>query len=306
MNTKPRFIFYIFTGLAIVSAACSAPIQLMQATSTPLPTATETAAPTATATLTPTVTPTPTPTRTPTPTLTPTITPTPQPVMTTIFTDTFDDDNQMWELSKGITIKGGKMILTSYPDDFNGIMIPLHEYRQADTIVKVDMQISTRNKEPDLVFGVLCRVNGVNYDHYMLSVYPRSEKRLGGDIMKIKDGDFDPEVYEIGWVDLDESVFDKAVALQFVCDGPDLSILANNKVIARASDPEYESGSLAFWVSTASTYDAVEIDNLEVVGNDAPGRSAAFEQDADVNIYSMLVDGFSDQTLCRAVSILTS
>ncbi len=310
MNTKPRFIFFFFTGLAIVAVACSAPMQLMQATSTPLPTTTETATPTATATLTPTATatltptatPTPTPTQTPTPTLTPTITPTPQPVMTNIFMDTFDDNKQMWELSKGITIKGGKMILTSYPEDGNGVFIPLAAYRQAGTIVKVDLQVAARNKEPDWAFGVVCRLDEVTYDHYMLYVYPRSEKRLGGYILKIKDEDYDPEVAEIGWVDLEESILDKAVALQFVCQGPDLSILADNQVVVQASDPEYESGSLLLWVSTASYYEAVEIDNLEVIRIDTPGRSAGMEQATALNLDGMSVDGSGDQTQCKAVT----
>jgi hypothetical protein len=289
MNTKPQFIFIFFTGLAIVAVACSAPMQLMQATSTPLPTATETATPTATATLTPTATPTPTPTQTPTPTLTPTATPTPKPVLTTIFIDSFDDNKQMWELSKGVSIKGGKMILTSYPDDGNGVFIPLDEYWQADTIVKVDMQVAAKNKEPDWVFGVVCRLNEKTYDHYILYVYPRSEKRLGGSILKIKDEDYDPEVAEIGWVDLEESVVNKAVALQFTCQGPDLSILADNQVVVQASDPEYKSGSLALWISTASYYEAVEIDNLEVIRIDTPGRSAGMEQATALNLYDMPV-----------------
>jgi hypothetical protein len=219
MNTKPRFIFYIFTGLAIVLAACKAPMQLMQATSTPLPTATETATPMATATLTPTAMPTPTPTQTPTPTMTPTITLTPQPVMTTIFTDTFADHEHPWELSKGIPIKGGKMIMTSYPRGADEVIIPLERHRQADTIVKVDMRVASWNKKPSLGFGVACRVNELTFDQYILYVAPLAENRLSGVIMKIKNGDVDSEVAEIAWVDLEKSILDKAVALQFVCQG---------------------------------------------------------------------------------------
>jgi sugar lactone lactonase YvrE len=276
MNTRPLPIFYLFTSLAIVAAACSAPVHLVPATDIPLPTATKTAVPTATATLTPTATPapSPTPTQTPAPTRTPTITPTPRPVMTTIFTDSFDGDQQPWELSKGITIKGGKMLMTSNHEEGNAILIPLEKHRQADVIVKVDIQVSTWNKEPGLAFGIACRVNELTFDQYMLYVSPLSETRLGGAIMKIKDGDADPEFAEVGWVDLEESILDNAVALQFACQGPDLSIRADNQVVVRASDPEYESGSLALWVTTQTNRDAVEIDNLEVIRIDLPGRPA--------------------------------
>lgn len=193
----------------------------------------------------------------------------------------------MWELPKGITIKGGEMVLTSYPNDGNGVFIPTAAYRQADTIVKVDLQIAAKNKEPDWAFGVLCRVNEATFDHYMLYVYPRSEKRLGGFIMKVKDKDYDPEVAEIGWVDLEESVLDKAVALQFDCQGPDLSIMADNQVVVQASDLEYENGSLVLWVSTASYYESVKIDNLEVIRIDTPGRSSGIEQATALNVYGI-------------------
>lgn len=204
--------------------------------------------------------------------------PTPQPVMTTIFTDTFDDDSQMWDLSKGITIKNGKMILTSYPQDGNTILIPLEKHRQADVIVKADLQIANWNKKPDMFFGIACRANEVTFDQYLLYVSPLSENQLAGAILKIKAGAADPEVSEIGWIDLEESVLDKAVALQFICQGSDLSILADNQVIVQASGPEFESGSLVLWVSTTSYYETVEIDNLEVIRIDIPERSAGMKQ----------------------------
>ena len=282
MNTKPLLISCFLTSLAIMAAACSVPIHVTLATNTPPPTITETATATATTTLTPTITQTPTPTRTPKPTSTPTITPTPRPVMTSIFMDPFDDDSYPWEFSKKTKIKDGKMILTSYPMEGNQVIIPLDKHRQEDVIVKVDMRVAARNKDTGWAFGIACRVNEVTFDQYLLMVYPLSENQLGGYIMKVKDGEMDPEVAVMGWVDIDESVLDKAVALKFVCQGPDLSISAKNKVMVRASSSEYESGSLALWVSTYAAYDTVEIDNLEVIRIEIPGRPAGMQLQAEL------------------------
>jgi hypothetical protein len=289
MNTKPLSKFYLVICLAVVAAACSVPVHLVPATDTPQPTATETATPTVTPTLTPTTTPTPTPTQTPPPTRTPTITPTPLPVMTTIFTDTFDHPIHPWELSKDTKIKDGKLVLTSYTQALNEVLIPLEKRRQADTMVKVDMQIATRNKKPDWSFGIGCRVNETTFDQYMLYVYPDEGNRLGGSIIKLKDGDFVPESTRMGRIDLIESVLDTSVALEFDCQGPELSIWADNQLVVRMSDPDFKSGSLALVALTDVANEAIEIDNLEVIRIDnygqpeGTGGATALEQDLPPN-----------------------
>ena len=258
MNTKQSFprIFRLCTLclFAIMVVGCG-PGQFLGPTVTPIPTDT----------------PTPTATSSPPPTRTPTTAPTAKPHPTqipeqTIFSDTFDDNDNHWELAAFTKIEDGVIQIDSGSFQLAAIKIPL-ESTPDNVAVQVEIIPNPpAGADPSVfLYGIGCRVNQTASDFIFLGLSPAPgvDGFFMAVFLKFKESKVDD--YQLSPVDLPDSQNGDGFAVTFRCTADHFTILNGRRVVAEMTDSDFQEGGLFLGLyQPEGIAGSVRFDNLTV------------------------------------------
>jgi hypothetical protein len=232
------------------------PGQLLGLTLTPIPTNT----------LTPTATSSPTPTRTPT--TAPTATPRPTQIPEqTVFSDSFDDNGNHWELETFTKIEDGLMQIDSGRFQLAAIKILL-ESTPDNVAVRVDILPNPpAGADPSVfLYGAGCRVNRTASDFIFLglSPAPRVDGFFVGAFLKFKESKLVD--YQFFPVELPDSQNGDGVAATFRCSEDHFAILNGRQVVSEVTDGDFQEGSVFLGLyQPEGIAGSVRFDNLTVI-----------------------------------------
>jgi hypothetical protein len=259
MNTNRLSAKMLFkTGLLLVvflaTTGCG-PGQFLGPTITPIPT--DTPAPTATSSPTPTQPPTITPTVTDRPTQVPD---------QVIFSDSFDDNSNQWELANFTKIEDGLMKVSSGDHELAAIKIPL-DATPNDVAVQVDIIPNPpAGADPTMfLYGAGCRLGETGNDFYFfgLSPAPGVDGFFMAVFMQFQGGklvDYDENV-----IQLPEAQEGDGYAATFLCSEDSFQILNGRSVAAAVTNSDFREGDLFLGLYRLDDIaGSVSFDNLTV------------------------------------------
>ena len=205
--------------------------------------------PTITTTLT--HTPIPTATSTQTPTLTPTTTPTvmasPTPIANKlIFSDTFEDNSNCWDLADFIKIKDGLMQLSTGGHQLAAIKTPI-DSTPNDVMIQVDIHPNPpAGTDPSTIFsyGVGCRLNAQGSDFYFFGVSPilNENRFFMATFFQFKEA---KQVdYQLFPIELPKAQNGDGFTATFLCSGNKFMIIADGNILAVAINNDFGEGDL--------------------------------------------------------------
>jgi hypothetical protein len=231
------------------------PGQFLGPTMTPIPT--NTPAPTATSSPTPTRTPTPVPTATARPTQVPD---------KIIFSDSFEDNINQWDLANFTKIENGLMEVRSGDHELAAIKIPLRATPN-DVAVQVDIIPNPpAGADPSMfLYGVGCRLNETGNDFYFFGVSPAPgvDGFFMATFMQFKDAKLVD--YELLPIELPESQDGDGFAANFLCSEDNFKILDGKFVVAAITNSDFREGDLFLGIyRLEGIAGSVKFDNLTV------------------------------------------
>ena len=262
MNTNRFAAKMLFKTLLLViflTVTGCGPGQFLGPTLTPIPT--DTPIPTLTATSSPT--PTQIPTTTPTATARPTRVPD-----KIIFSDTFEDNRNKWDLStsNSIKIEDGLMRVSGGNHGVAGIKIPL-ESTPNSVMVEVDiLPDPPAGADPSkFLYGMACRLNATANDFYFLGVSPAPgvDGFFMATFFQIEDGKLVD--YEFAPTPLPRAKSGDGFTATFICDGNNLAIAAGKVPSLEVFSSDLREGDLFLGIyQLEGTNGSVKFDHLTV------------------------------------------
>lgn len=254
LSAKMLFKMGLWLLVFLTATGCG-PGQFLGPTMTPVPT--DTPAPTATNSPTPTQRPTITPTVTARPTRVP------DPI---IFSDSFDDNSNHWELANFTKIEDGLMKVSNGDHELAAIKIPLDA-----TPNNVSVQVNIIPNHPAgadptmFLYGVGCRLSETGSDFYFFGVSPAPEVDgfFMAVFMQFKGGkliDHDQDV-----IHLPKAKEGDGYAATFLCSEDNFKILDGRSVVAAVTNSEFREGDLFLGIyQLGDIAGSVSFDNLKV------------------------------------------
>ena len=253
-SAKLLFKTGVLLAVFLTVTGCG-PGQFLGPTMTPIPT--DTPNPTATSSPTPTYTPTSAPTATARPTQVPD---------QVIFSDTFDNNSNRWDLANLAKIENGLMRVSSGNHQLAAIMIPL-EATPNDVAVQVDIIPNPpAGADPSaFLYGVGCRVNKTGSDFFFfgLSPAPGVDGFFMATFLQFKE--LKLVDYEIFPVELPEARNGDGFAATFRCSDDNFRILDGKFVVAGVTNSDFQEGGLFLGLYQPDGISgSVSFDNLTV------------------------------------------
>jgi hypothetical protein len=259
MNTNPLSAKMLFkTGLLLVvflAATGCGPGQFLGPTMTPIPT--DTPSPTATSSPTPTGTPTTAPTATARPTRIPDA---------IIFSDTFEDNSNQWELANFTKIEDGLMQVSSGDHELAAIKIPL-DATPNDVAIQVDIIPNPpAGADPTMfLYGVGCRLSETGKDFYFFGVSPAPEVDgfFMAVFMQFQGGKLVNHEQDV--IHLPEAQEGDGYAATFLCSEDSFQILDGKSVSVAVTNSDFREGDLFLGIyQLGGIAGNVSFDNLTV------------------------------------------
>ena len=256
LSAKMLFRMGLLLAVFLTATGCG-PGQFLGPTMTPIPTDT----PTPTATSSPTPTPTQTPTTAPTATARPTQVPD-----KIIFSDTFENNSNHWDLANFIKIEEGLMQVSSRNYELAAIKIPL-DATPKDVAVQVDIIPNPPASADPSVFwyGVGCRANDTGSDFYFFGVSPALDVDgfFMATFMQFKEAKLVD--YELFPIELPETQDGDGFTATFLCSEDNFKILDGKFVVAAVTNSDFREGDLFLGMYRLdSIAGSVSFDNLTV------------------------------------------
>jgi hypothetical protein len=259
MNTNQSSAKMLFkTGLLVLvflTATGCGPGQFLDPTTTPVPT--DTPNPTATSSPTPTGTPTTAPTATARPTRVPD---------TIIFSDTFEDNSNQWELANFTKMEDGLLEVSNGDHELAAILIPL-DATPSDVAVQVDIIPNPpAGADPTMfLYGVGCRLSETGSDFYFfgLSPAPEVDGFFMAVFMQFQGGKLVDDEQEV--IQLPEVQEGDGYTATFLCSEDSFQILNGRSVAAAVTNSDFREGDLFLGIyQLGDIAGSVSFDNLKV------------------------------------------
>ena len=259
MNTKQfsaKLLFKtgVFLTVFLTVTGCG-PGQFLGPTMTPIPTDTRT----------PTTTSSPIPTHTPT--IAPTVTAPPTRVPDqVIFSDTFDDNSNLWDLANIAKIQNGLMRVGNGNHQLGAIKIPL-DSTPNNVMVQVDIIPNPpAGADPStFLYGVGCRLNERVSDFYFFGVSPAPgvDGFFMATFLQFKEAKLVD--YQFFPVSLSEAQNGDGFTATFRCSEDNFKILDGKSVVAAVTNSDFREGDLFLGLyQPDGIAGSVSFDNLTV------------------------------------------
>ena len=253
-SAKLRFKTGVLLAVFLTVTGCG-PGQFLGPTMTPIPT--DTPRPTATSSPVPTHTPTTSPTATDRPTQVPD---------QAIFSDSFDDNSNQWELANFTKIEDGLMKVSSGDHELAAIKIPLDAMLN-DVSVQVDIIANPpAGADPTMfLYGVGCRLSETGSDFYFFGVSPAPEVDgfFMAVFMQFQGGKLVDHEQDV--IHLPKAKEGDGYAATFICSEDSFKILDGRSVAAAVTNSDFREGDLFLGVyQLGDIAGSVSFDNLKV------------------------------------------